>query len=615
MGFCRLGIVWIKIYAMQTMKITAKPPVPPDSKAAADSSIGNGRRGKKRKAHSVHGAEWPGKKLQECVENPTCQCVIAAALSITRSIDAPIHHARVMCDIASAQAKAGDINGAFVTTQEINDATFCAKALCGIALAQTQAQARDTCARALSFVQSIDDIIFRNSVLHDIALAQAKSGDINGAFATVRKMNHEEYAAGALCGIAGELVEAGDVQSARDTCAHAWSFARSIDDDFFRVGALCNIAEVQTKAGDVRLALVTCAAALSSARNIGSTTLRIYALGVIALSRAEAGDAQSARDTFAAALSFARSMSDNVFRANVLSHIAEMQAEAGNINDALSIAQEINHATNHILALRKIALEQTKAGDKQAAQGTFAFALSIARNIDNTNNRASALRDIAETQAEAGDKQAAQDTFTFALSTIQNIDSANPRVSGLRCVIALAQAEAGDYRGAMKTAMEIIKKTSDRVDVLVAVARHLAAHPGPETKRGNPSPKRARIAIDAPADPEIIRKVEKAAVAHVRKILRAEGWRVVSVETMKCGYDLHCVQPDKEMHVEVKGTRGDEPSFMLTRGEHERAESDPNFTLYLVLRALDAPRLVVFSGEDLLRKFDFQTVQYKATEK
>ena len=137
----------------------------------------------------------------------------------------------------------------------------------------------------------------------------------------------------------------------------------------------------------------------------------------------------------------------------------------------------------------------------------------------------------------------------------------------------------------------------------------------PESKRESPPLRRVPVAADGPADPEIIRKVEKAAVAHVRKRLRAEGWRVSSVETMKCGYDLHCVKPDGEMHVEVKGTRGDEASFMLTRGEHERAQSDPKFVLYLVLRALDTPRIVVFSGEELLRKFDFQTVQYKATEK
>lgn len=137
----------------------------------------------------------------------------------------------------------------------------------------------------------------------------------------------------------------------------------------------------------------------------------------------------------------------------------------------------------------------------------------------------------------------------------------------------------------------------------------------PEPKREAPPPKPAPMAVNQSPDPEIIRKVEKAAVSHVRKILQAKGWQVVSVETMKCGYDLHCTTPDGEMHVEVKGTRGDEPSFMLTRGEHERAQSDPKFALYLVLRALDAPRLLVFSGGELLRKFDFQTVQYKATEK
>ena len=42
---------------MQAMKITAKPPMPPASKAAADSFIGNGRRGIRGKAHFLFCAE------------------------------------------------------------------------------------------------------------------------------------------------------------------------------------------------------------------------------------------------------------------------------------------------------------------------------------------------------------------------------------------------------------------------------------------------------------------------------------------------------------------------------------------------------------------------------
>ena len=57
-----------------------------------------------------------------------------------------------------------------------------------------------------------------------------------------------------------------------------------------------------------------------------------------------------------------------------------------------------------------------------------------------------------------------------ALSTARSIDYADWRTGALHG-ITLAQAGSGDFRGAMKTAMEL----KDRASVLAAIAKHLAA--------------------------------------------------------------------------------------------------------------------------------------------
>jgi hypothetical protein len=62
----------------------------------------------------------------------------------------------------------------------------------------------------------------------------------------------------------------------------------------------------------------------------------------------------------------------------------------------------------------------------------------------------------------------------------------------------------------------------------------------------------------------------------VKREYKQNGWNVESVEQDKCGYDLHCTKSSLEEHVEVKGIRGLDPSFIITAGEVRRAGSDVN---------------------------------------
>ena len=505
--------------------------------------------------------------------------------------------ANAILKIVSAQAEMGEIDGALATAQKIHRATAHRATILGrIALAQAKSEDIDG---AFATARNIDDCDW---VFPNIALEQAKSGDVNGALATAREIPDMNARATLLRDLALAQVEAGDKQSARNIFAEALSIFQA------------NVGDKQSTQ--------------SAWDHVCSAHSRVKSLSAIALGQAKAGDKCSARSTFAEALSITRNISANYIeitcdRADIFCSIAlaqveakEQQAARDTIAAALLAAKTIANTSVHARVLCDIARVQAQMGDAQLARDTFVVALSVVQGIDKPNYRAENLCAVALAQAQTGDEQSARDTFADALRVAQIKKprrAVRARAEDLRD-IAKTQAKLGYFRDAIKTVIEI-KEDYVRVQTLLAVAKHLAERPNPEQKRKKPPSKRACVVSDESADPEIIRKVEKAAVAHVRKILRAEGWRVVSVETMKRGYDLHCVQPDKEMHVEVKGTRGDEPSFMLTRGEHKRAESDPKFALYLVLHALDAPRLVVFSGEDLLRKFDFQTVQYKATEK
>lgn len=109
------------------------------------------------------------------------------------------------------------------------------------------------------------------------------------------------------------------------------------------------------------------------------------------------------------------------------------------------------------------------------------------------------------------------------------------------------------------------------------------------------------------------RLVEEAAIAAVRQRYEDEGWDVRSVERECCGFDLECVRRGEVAHVEVKGVRGTEQAFLITRGEVEQARIDPVFVLVVVTEALsDAPVQTLYSGEEFIERFDLTIVQYRA---
>ena len=61
------------------------------------------------------------------------------------------------------------------------------------------------------------------------------------------------------------------------------------------------------------------------------------------------------------------------------------------------------------------------------------------------------------------------------------------------------------------------------------------------------------------------KKVEEAALYHVKRHFKAQGWAVRDVSSENRGYDLLCKRSGEERHVEVKGARGDGQQFIITR--------------------------------------------------
>jgi hypothetical protein len=114
-------------------------------------------------------------------------------------------------------------------------------------------------------------------------------------------------------------------------------------------------------------------------------------------------------------------------------------------------------------------------------------------------------------------------------------------------------------------------------------------------------------------DPLSNRLVERAAIHAVKRRLRRDGYRVKSRELECIGYDLEAIRRDSILHVEVKGVSGHVEEFLITRGEKNKASTDPFFKLCVVTRALTAkPLLHFFLGSELDKTFTFEPTAFRA---
>ena len=211
-------------------------------------------------------------------------------------------------------------------------------------------------------------------VLHDIAIAQAGSGNITGAVQLAKGIDHAGLRAQALHGIAIAQVESGDIVGALET-------VKGIDDAGSRTDALVSIAAAQVKAGDHGAAGETLTTALETVKGIDGAGSRTDALVSIAAAQVKAGDHGAAGET---------------------------------LTTALETVKGIDGAGSRTDALVSIAAAQVKAGDHGAAGETLTTALETAKGADDAGSRANALVSIAAAQVKAGRPRRGGETLTTA---------------------------------------------------------------------------------------------------------------------------------------------------------------------------------------------------------
>lgn len=272
-----------------------------------------------------------------------------------------------------------------------------------------------------------------------MAEALAIAADIEGARKLANGIELPDWKALAFQEIALAQARSGDIPGALKTVT---AITDTADGRYFKALALSMIAPIQVKAGDKAGAGRTQALALESTHPISGTMQvdKVNLYRSIAASQADTGDLPEACRTLSLALETASQIEKETGKAEALANIAWSQAKAFDGPGARKTIGQIKSDTYKTLGLTAIAREQTKTGDQVGARQTLTQALETALKIKPTEEKSFVYQTLAEEQATAGD-------ISGAMQTAKRIQSTHRRYETYKFITKL-QLKAGDLAGA-----------------------------------------------------------------------------------------------------------------------------------------------------------------------
>lgn len=354
-----------------------------------------------------------------------------------------------------------------------------------IGIAQTVIKdplAPTTFLQVLEIAKEIKNDRIRQSEFEEIAKLQARAGDVHGAFQTTSLLQDPYRKAISLSRIASAYVAAKQQEEARHMLVLAFlTVWPTTEFSSIHSGIITGLARIgETRVAEIFLDELDPRARMWSLQEIARNKLRegdkewalrafsqmyrgnnAQLLEEIGADQAKKGNIKEARETFREALEAARAEKDDWVTSSIIAGLAK----SGLIDEAIA-AVDLIEGRHIIEAMRTIAEEQLKAGDRAAAKATL---MRLKEKLEKHDQRSMmfARRNADYAMIEMG----ILDTVDSVVDEIRNKPDELYRLSD----IIAAQANAGDIQGALRTYQIYIEGEGDRSMASDALAKIAAA--------------------------------------------------------------------------------------------------------------------------------------------
>jgi tetratricopeptide (TPR) repeat protein len=260
-------------------------------------------------------------------------------------------------------------------------------------------EVHDVLGQAVQAAAEVSNPFFRAIIIDAIASAYAEMGNPEQALELAGRKDNVNMN-GTLLAITHVLVEQGQGKQAGD-------IASRIDDGFWKELALEELGRYHVSKGEKEAAIERFNLALKAAESIGDSQPRIDAMLRIAKAQAAGGDRVTAGGILQQVLKYSSGIQDAQTREWAIRAVATLQANLGDVAGALRTVDRIQDGDEREGSLRDIVTEV-------ARNGNIRYAMELAASIKSRFNNAFALQRIAEAQADDGD-------FEGALATVGSI--------------------------------------------------------------------------------------------------------------------------------------------------------------------------------------------------
>jgi len=350
---------------------------------------------------------------------------IAGAQQTAETIREREAKSEVLRQLVAIAAARGDLANARDILRDIDDPFYQALAAGDIAVAEVRMGHNDRADAMIGRVRRAD----RAQVYGRVALARADKGDMNGAVATLQKIDDDLYRAAMQGRLAASRAVAGDTTGAKQmfetAIATVEAFPREPERRALTFGQL---GRLQALSGDRAAAMQTLTRALREAQKLERGERREDTLDHIARGMARAGDS-------AGALQTALQMNDRVQRALLVRDVVTMQANADSGSAAASAAEFSDPLIEAAAQFGVLGMQMLRA-TTPLSQETIEAARRAVRKIDEKQPKPAAFAALAAARVKTGNVDQGTSIFNEALESADAITRSDQRAAAYVDMVA-----------------------------------------------------------------------------------------------------------------------------------------------------------------------------------
>jgi len=350
---------------------------------------------------------------------------IAGAQQTAETIREREAKSEVLRQLVAIAAARGDLANARDILRDIDDPFYQALAAGDIAVAEVRMGHNDRADAMVGRVRRAD----RAQVYGRVALARADKGDMNGAVATLQKIDDDLYRAAMQGRLAASRAVPGGTTGAKQmfetAIATVEAFPREPERRALTFGQL---GRLQALSGDRAAAMQTLTRALREAQKLERGERREDTLDHIARGMARAGDS-------AGALQTALQMNDRVQRALLVRDVVTMQANADSGSAAASAAEFSDPLIEAAAQFGVLGMQMLRA-TTPLSQETIEAARRAVRKIDEKQPKPAAFAALAAARVKTGNVAQGTSIFNEALESADAITRSDQRAAAYVDMVA-----------------------------------------------------------------------------------------------------------------------------------------------------------------------------------